>query len=178
MPSSDTRTLISRSCSAQNLTMRVSIGIARCGVRPVVLMPILRIRGRWRWNISTISGRSLRVVGSPPEMFRFSTCAPERVAHRRLELRERHVRLAIAVLPVVAHLALGVADPGAVVDEHGRPDRLELRRDERLGEVAGHARRGARQVSKPESTCGHWLYCTARSEDRGGKEGGGPKAGP
>ena len=72
MPSSETRTLISRSCSAQNSTIRVSIGIARCGVRPVVLMPILRIRGRWRWNISTISGRSLRVVGSPPEMFRFS----------------------------------------------------------------------------------------------------------
>ena len=62
--------------AAQNSTMRVSIGIARCGVRPVVLMPILRIRGRWRWNISTISGRSFRVVGSPPEMLRFST-APQ-----------------------------------------------------------------------------------------------------
>ena len=72
MPSSDTRTLSSRSCSAQNFDDPVSIGMARCGVRPVVLMPILRSRGRWRWNISTISGRSLRVVGSPPEMFRFS----------------------------------------------------------------------------------------------------------
>ena len=45
MPSSETRTLNSRSFSAQNFTMRVSIGIARCGVSPVVLMPILRIRG-------------------------------------------------------------------------------------------------------------------------------------
>ena len=87
MPSSETRTLMSRSCSAQNLTMRVSIGIARCGVRPVVLMPILRIRGRCRWNISTISGRSLRVVGSPPEMFRFSTAPQNGLAHHRLELR-------------------------------------------------------------------------------------------
>ena len=76
MPSSETRALTSRLCSAQNLTMRVSIGMARRGVRPVVLMPILRIRGRWRWNISTSSGRSLRVVGSPPEMLRFST-APQ-----------------------------------------------------------------------------------------------------
>ena len=72
MPSSETRMLTSRSFAAQNSTMRVSIGMARWGVRPVVLIPILRIRGRCRWNISTISGRSLRVVGSPPEMFRFS----------------------------------------------------------------------------------------------------------
>ena len=81
MPSSDTRMLISRSCSAQNFTMRVSIGMARCGVRPVVLMPILRRRGRCRWNISTISGRSLRVVGSPPEMFRFSTAPQNGLVH-------------------------------------------------------------------------------------------------
>ena len=76
MPSSETRMLISRSFSAQNFTMRVSIGMARAGVRPVVLMPILRRRGRCFWNISTISGRSSRVVGSPPEMLRFST-APQ-----------------------------------------------------------------------------------------------------
>ncbi len=62
--------------AAQNSTMRVSIGIARFGVRPVVLMPILRKRGSRLWNISTMSGRSLRVVGSPPEMLRFST-APQ-----------------------------------------------------------------------------------------------------
>ena len=72
IPSSETRMLIGRSCAAQNFTMRVSIGIARCGVRPVVLIPILRRRGSRLWNSSTISGRSLRVVGSPPEMFRFS----------------------------------------------------------------------------------------------------------
>ena len=68
--------LIRMPFDAQNSTMRVSIGMARCGVSPVVLMPIFRSRGRWRWNSSTISGRSLRVVGSPPEMFRFST-APQ-----------------------------------------------------------------------------------------------------
>jgi hypothetical protein len=76
MPSSDTRMLISRPFSAQNFTIRVSIGIARAGGRPVVLMPIFRKRGSRRWNISTICGRSSLVVGSPPEMFRFST-APQ-----------------------------------------------------------------------------------------------------
>ena len=76
MPSSDTRMLMSSPLAAQNSTMRVSIGIARFGVRPVVLMPILRKRGSRLWNISTMSGRSLRVVGSPPEMLRFST-APQ-----------------------------------------------------------------------------------------------------
>ena len=57
--------------------MRVSIGMARLGVRPVVLTPILRSRGKRRWNNSTISGRSSLVVGSPPEMFRFSS-APQK----------------------------------------------------------------------------------------------------
>ena len=73
MPSSETRMLIGSLCEAQNSTMRVSIGIARVGVSPVVLIPTFRIRGSRRWNISTISGRSFLVVGSPPEMFRFST---------------------------------------------------------------------------------------------------------
>ncbi len=77
MPSSDTRMLMSSPFSAQNSTIGVSRRIARTGVRPVVLMPILRSRGRCRWKSSTISGRSFRVVGSPPEMFRFST-APQK----------------------------------------------------------------------------------------------------
>ncbi len=81
--------------------------------------------------------------------------APERMAHRRLELRERHVRLAIAVLPVVAHLAVGVAHPGAVVDEHGRPDRLELRHHQRVGEVARHAGGSPREIAERESAFGH-----------------------
>ena len=38
--------------SSQNSTICVSIGMARCGVRPVVLMPNFRSRGRWRWIIS------------------------------------------------------------------------------------------------------------------------------
>ena len=124
--------------------------MARCGVRPVVLMPILRRRGRCRWNISTISGRSFRVVGSPPEMFRFSTAPQNGSVQDRLELGERHVGLAIAPLPVVAHRALGVADPGAVVDEHRRPDRVELRADEGIDEVAGDAGGGLCEVLQPE----------------------------
>ena len=60
------------SAAAQNSTIRVSIGIARFGVRPVVLIPTFRSLGRYLWNISTISGRSFRVVGSPPERFAIS----------------------------------------------------------------------------------------------------------
>ena len=130
--------------------MRVSIGMARCGVRPVVLMPILRSRGRCRWNSSTISGRSFRVVGSPPEMFRFSTAPQNGCAMHRLELRERHVRLAVAPLPVAAHRAAGVADPGAVVDEHRRADRVELRADEGVDEVARDAGGRLGEVLQPE----------------------------
>ena len=114
-------------------------------------MPIFRSRGRWRWNISTISGRSFRVVGSPPEMLRFSTAPQNGWVEDRLELGERHVRLAIAPLPVVAHRALGVADPGAVVDEHRRPDRVELGADEGIDEVARDTRRGFREVMQPEA---------------------------
>ena len=90
--------------------------------------------------------------------------APERMGHRRLELGERHVRLAIAVLPVVAHLAAGVADPGAVVDEHGRPDRLEPRHHQRVGEIARHARRRAGHIPQRKAVFGHGLraHCTSR----------------
>ena len=38
-------------------------------------MPSLRRRGSRFANSSTSSGRSLRVVGSPPEMLRFSTAS-------------------------------------------------------------------------------------------------------
>jgi hypothetical protein len=77
MPSSDTRTLMGRSRAAQNSTMRVSCGMARWGVRPVVLMPTFRTRGSRRMSSSVNSGRSFLVVGSPPEMLRFST-APQK----------------------------------------------------------------------------------------------------
>jgi hypothetical protein len=60
--------------------MRVSMGIARVGVRPVVLTPTFRMRGSRRWNNSTISGRSFRVVGSPPEILRFSTACQKSAA--------------------------------------------------------------------------------------------------
>src|SRR5262249_22806701 len=81
--------------------------------------------------------------------------APERVPHRRLELGQRHVGLAIAVLPVVAHLALGAADPGAVVDQDRRPDRRQFRDDQSVGEIARHAGRGMGQIPKCERVFGH-----------------------
>ncbi len=155
MPSSETRMLIRMPLLAQNSTIRVSIGMARCGVSPVVLMPILRSRGRCRWNISTISGRSLRVVGSPPEMLRFSTAPQNGLSSTGSSSRERHVGLAVAPLPVVAHRAAGVADPGAVIDEHGRADGVELRADEGIDEVARDTSGRFGEVVQSERRGGH-----------------------
>src|SRR6266566_3289620 len=80
---------------------------------------------------------------------------PETMIHGRLELFERHVGLAIAVLPVIAHLAPGIAHPGAVVDEDRRPDRPDLRGDQRLDEVPRHTSGRAGEVSEPEGTGRH-----------------------
>jgi hypothetical protein len=113
-------------------------------VSPVVLMPILR---HFR---QVVAGRRL-AAGDVQVLDR----APERVLHRRLELRKRHVALAFAMLPVVAHLALRVADPRAVVDEHRRPNRLQLGDDERIGQVARHAGRGLAQIAQGESAFRH-----------------------
>ena len=95
--------------------------------------------------------------------------APEGRVHHRLELRQRHVRLAVAELPVVAHLALGVADPGAVIDEDRRADRVKPRADEGIDEVAGDARcrfgevPGAGRYSWP---CGKLPTSVTRGEVR------------
>ena len=75
---------------------------------------------------------------------------PERIGEHRLELLERHVRLAIAPLPVAAHRAARIADPGAVIDEDGRPNGVNLRADERIDQIAGHACRGSSEVSAGE----------------------------
>ena len=48
--------------------------MARWGVRPVVLSVSLRSRGSLSISTRTMSTRSLRVVGSPPEMDAFSMC--------------------------------------------------------------------------------------------------------
>ena len=66
-PSIETRVLKMTPFLLHISTIFVSIGIARCGVMPVVLMPNLRRRGRRLSITSHNSTRSLRVVGSPPE---------------------------------------------------------------------------------------------------------------
>jgi hypothetical protein len=43
-----------------------------------------------------------------------------------IDVGERHLVLAIGALPVVAHLALRVAHPGAMEDQHRRVDRAHL----------------------------------------------------
>ena len=80
---------------------------------------------------------------------------PELVVHDAVELLERHVALAIASLPVVAHLAARIADEGAVIDQHRRADGLDLRHDERVREIARHARGGAGQIVQAEGVDGH-----------------------
>ena len=173
MPSSDTRMLMRIPFAAQNSTMRVSIGMARCGVSPVVLMPILRRRGQMAMEQldhlrQIVPGRRL-AAGDVQVLDR----APERVGHHRLELRERHVRLAVAPLPVVAHRAAGVADPGAVVDEDGRPDRVQLGADERVDEVARHAGGCFREVLQAEGVGGHAgaLTSVSRTTGQGNRKG-------
>ena len=71
-PSIETRVLKMTPFFSHSSATLVSIGIARCGVSPVVLMPNLRSRGS-RFSITSHnSTRSLRVVGSPPETFAVS----------------------------------------------------------------------------------------------------------
>ena len=61
-------------------TTLVSIGMARCGVRPVVLMVSFRSLGNLSIISRQMSTMSLRVVGSPPESDAFS------MSFQRLEL--------------------------------------------------------------------------------------------
>ena len=95
----------------------VSIGIARCGVSPVVLMPYFRSFGSRSSITCETSTMSLRVVGSPPDSMHISMFFQSGLWKTLVDLRERHVGLAVAALPVAAHLAARVADEGAVEDE-------------------------------------------------------------
>ena len=105
MPSSETRMLMSRSCSTQNFddprehrnravrcqSGRVDPDLAHPRQMPVEHLDHLRqVVARRR-----LAAGDIQVLDG----------APERMGQGRLELRERHVRLAIPVLPVVAHLA-------------------------------------------------------------------------
>ena len=67
-----------------------------------------------------ISTMSLRVVGSPPERFAISMFFQSGIVEGAVDLLERHVGLAVAALPVAAHLAARVADERAVEDQDGR----------------------------------------------------------
>ena len=176
MPSSDTRMLISTSRSAQNFTIRVSIGMARCGVSPVVLMPILRRRGSRFTNSSTSLGEVVAGGRLAARDVQVLDGAPERVVHDAVDLGQRHVLLAVAALPVAAHRAAGVTDERAVEDEDRRPDRPELR-DRRLGQIARHADRGLGQVSKREGLLGQRLILSqpvATAKHKNGRPQGRP----
>ena len=65
---------------------------------------------------------------------------------------ERHVGLAVAPLPVAAHLAAGVADERAMEDEDGRMDGVQAR-DVAVEEVAGRAERSLRKVLQRIDLC-------------------------
>jgi len=85
MPSIDTRVLKITRRSWQSSTIFVNIGMARCGVRPVVLSPSLRSLGNLSSIRRAMSTRSFRVVGSPPEMLAFS------IFFQSLELNARSI---------------------------------------------------------------------------------------
>jgi len=81
--------------------------------------------------------------------------APEIVCHHAVELVERHVRFAIAHLPVAAHFAARVAHERAVIDEHGRTNGLEARHHPRVGKISWDACCGFGQVVEPEGVGRH-----------------------
>ena len=122
--------------------------MARCGVSPVVLMPYFRSFGSRSRKTCETSTMSFRVVGSPPESMRHLDVLPERRREDAVDLLERHVGLAVAALPVAAHLAARVADERAVEDQDGRVDRLEAR-DVGVDEVARRADRRLQRGTSP-----------------------------
>ena len=71
-PSIDTRVEKMTLRSWHISTTLVSIGMARCGVSPVVLMVSLRSLGNLSIMTRQMSTMSLRVVGSPPDSEAFS----------------------------------------------------------------------------------------------------------
>ncbi len=77
---------------------------------------------------------------------------PQARAEDFLDLGERHVRLAIAALPVVAHLAAGVADERAMENDDRRMDGLRSR-DVAVDEVPRYARGRLRQVPQRVDLC-------------------------
>ena len=84
-PSTETRVEKMTLRSWQSSTTLVSIGMARWGVRPVVLMVSLRSFGNLSIISRQMSTMSLRVVGSPPERLAFS------MFFHRLELKARSI---------------------------------------------------------------------------------------
>ena len=101
---------------------------------------------------AAMSTRSLRVVGSPPEIEAFSMSFQRFELNALLDLRQRHVFLAVAARPVAAHLAAGVADERAMEDEDRRVERGVLRHG-RPDEVAGRAHRSFREVLRCVNLC-------------------------
>ncbi len=151
-PSIDTRVEKITLRSWHISTTLVSIGMARCGVRPVVLMVSLRSFGNLSIISRQMSTMSLRVVGSPPERLAFSMSLPERRAEGLLDLRERHVFLAVAARPVAAHLAAGVAHERAMEDEDGGVQRGVLRHH-RLDHVLGGRERRLGEILRSVDLC-------------------------
>ena len=72
-PSIETRVLKMTPFSWQASATLVIIGMARCGVRPVVLMPYFRSFGSRSRKTCETSTMSFLVVGSPPESMHIST---------------------------------------------------------------------------------------------------------
>ena len=79
-------------CFAHSSAVSVSSGIARCGVSPVVLIPILRSLGSRSMNTREMSTMSFRVVGSPPEMLAISTFFQSGDVNDAVDLRRSSCR--------------------------------------------------------------------------------------
>ena len=77
---------------------------------------------------------------------------PQRRGKGAVDLLERHVGLAVAALPVAAHLAPRVADERAVKNQDSRMDGF-VGCDVRIDEVAGSAGRRFQQVFRGVGLC-------------------------
>ena len=133
--------------SRHSSTMSVSIGIALCGVSPVVLRPSFRncgSRSRVTRQTSTRSSLSRRFSSGDVEVLQ---TGPQGRTEDALDLRESQVRLQAPSLPVSAHQALCVAVERTVEDEDRGVNRLELRQ-KRFAKVSRGAGRGPGEVAQ------------------------------
>ena len=151
-PSIDTRVLKMTPRSWHISTIFVSIGMPRWGVSPVVLMPELPQPGQPIEHDPAdldeiVAGRRL-AAGNIGVL----DVLPEVRLEGLVDLGEGHVALAVAALPVAAHLAARIADERAVENHHGGVDGV-VAGDIAVDDIAGGADRRLGEILQRVDLC-------------------------